>query len=521
MSSIGADPVSRASASPWAQLSLLVLRRWLRRTGIRPALAGTLVAVAVALSGAAGVGVSRSSLAQQLAPLGPAVVVGIVTSVVLAAALLTAVAGCAGADLTADTRSLLYLPVASRALTLYLSAPGMLVAAGLVGLAHPALGALLVALTGYGWVHALGVLAGATLAGVFAGRLLVTGARAATSRSAMLVQHLMTVVVSAWAAVAAGSLWLVRERMASGHVDELGGYAAATGWTTLLALVMRPRLSAVLAVLALLSVLAVAIACSSGSRACVGVTVPPRARALVLWSATARAGDLRLALARMLRHRRTLTWVVTDALVLAGATAFVLRADPASVEAVGANLLLLVALLASYPALLARGLDRKSLPVPVVLGLGPARYTAGWQAASCVVGLALAVAPVTAVALVLHDVGYLVAGLGLTCAALCVAMAFSALVVPRPGDSGAELTGGAVVVVAIVSVGLLVSRVVGAERLGLLAVLEFLLLAPLLALPVLTETRRWHLSTRGEQSSVAAGPLPGRSAFDRILSGAR
>lgn len=494
----------------WAHIPLslagLVVRRWVRHTRISAPGAALLLAGAALTCAGIAMAVGRSPLVDILGPVAVVAVVAICLVIVLGSALLAAVAGCVGADLTPEHRSLVRLPIRTRTLALCLAAPGMLAATAVVALAHPALAVLLVGLTGYGWAHAAGVLWGGTLAGVLAGRALVSVVRMSTARSPLLVPHLTTIVVGAWVAVAGASTWLVRDRVTGPSITEITGAAALTGWPALIAFALRPRPSAALALVAAVAVLAVVVVLAAGSRALVGVSARTTARAIVAWSPTAPMADVRLVLARLLRHRRIRSWILTNSIVLFALTVFLLRADPATRRDLSDNSLLIIAQLAALPAFLARGLDRHSRPLPLVVGWEPVRYTVAWQGASLAVAFALAVVPAVALSLRSGSSREIIACLALTLTATTVATVYSAVAVPQPGDSSAELLGGTVVLVAVVVGGLTISRLTGILDLYKVAAIQALLFAPLLLVPSIVETRRWRRST--ESSPTSHEPHP-------------
>ena len=495
----GGVPLLRARR-PATVLTTLVLLRWSR--ALAPMRNVVLVggATLIALSAGATVLLLTLGTPAALVELGVAVSVALAMTVPLTAALLAVVAGCAGADLTSAHRLLLNMPVRTRSLALALAAPGLSAAAVVTALLWPPLAVLLAELTGYGVGHALGCLLALTAVGLLAGRLIVTVVRAALARNGWLQQYVTTVAVAGWLLTAAGSVLVIRSRITGGVADELAGPSLAaaaqalTGWPALLSLVLRPRPAALATTIAVLVVLLAAVWASAGWRAGVGVSAAPRSRARVRWQ-LGQAELIRLAAHRVLRNRRTLSWLVTSLLLLWAMSAVLLRLGQADARTLAPNALLLCAQLAAYPALLARGLDRRDRPPAVQMGLDVRSYTWSWQCATALLCGAVAAGPLMLIVLATGQPSLLIAGACMSASAIAVAQALSSTLVPRPGDAAAETVAGVALFGIVLSVGLIASRSLGTTDVLPVAAAQALVLLPAALLPARIEARRWHRSS--------------------------
>jgi hypothetical protein len=484
--------------SAFGVLAVVALLTWRRRLApFRPALlTGLLLALTGSVAATAWLGHAGAPDAAREAALP--VTIGITTGLPLLASALAVIAGCAGADLTPAHRRLLVEPVGTRWLSLALAAPGLAAAGALVALLSPPLGVLLADLTGYGFLHALALVVLLTLWGLLLGRLVVVGTRVALSRRPLLHHHLTTVALLAWAGVAAASTWVVRSRMNAGVADELTGPGAEglaallSSWSVWLAFALRPRPEVVFAATAVLVVFLAVVWLSASAQVTVSVGPAPRWRARVAWR-PAGAGQLtRLALHRALRHRRTLSWTVSGTVILLGMSLVVLWMDREAARPLVANGLLLTAQLSAYPALLARGLDRRQRPNPVVMGMSVPQYCRSWQLATALIAAALAVVPVTALTVVDGRAGTALAGGLMVAAATAAAHTVSAVTVIRPGDSASETVGGATLLLLLVAVGLAGARILGTTELLPVATVLAVVLLPMAALPTWIEHRRWR-----------------------------
>lgn len=484
----------RAPTGPGRAVMSLVVLRWVRsrRTG---ALTTAAIATVIAASSiASALLIADRGLGELLLAQAALVTTGIVMSITLGAALLAVIAGCAGADLTPAHRSLLVLPVSTRTLNLSLAAPGLLLSLLVTALSFPALTVALTDLTGYGSAHAVAVLTLSAVIGTLAGRLIVVTVRVLTARNGWAVQNLTTICAGSWIIVAVASGALIRAKVQSGTTAELAVTAdALTGWPALLSLTLRPHLGAWAGAVTVVAVLAVAVWLSAAARAGAGITAAPHARAHLHWNA-GQLAQPRLAAHRLLRHRRTQTWLLTNAAILLALSILLTRLSPLTLDGVHANVLLLTAQLAAYPALLARGLDRRDMPVPVRMGVDPVQYALSWQVAGTALALAMAAVPLTVLTVLLGRIDLLVAGTAMILAAAALAGALSALLVVRPADSGAEITAGALLLVGMIASGLLASKVLGTTELLPVAAAQLVLFAPTALLPAALERRRMQLA---------------------------
>jgi len=495
------------SATPALVLKLarVVLIGWLRRPGAGPrrVLILAMAAVAALLAGSAGAAVwlaateSFKDVQGGVGVLPIALVVGVFLMTMLVS---ISVQG-AGSALNPSVRSLVALPIEIRVLSFGLGLPGVALTIALLALLSPPLVVVLVGLTGYGLAHAVFVVATAGLLGLLAGRILFTLVRRALVGSGRLAPLSLTFAIGGWMAVSALSLWRVREMLAAGLEPSTLTQHVALLWPAVGAFALDPT---GLSMVVVIGVVVVAMALDwalLGSAAALGLTAPPVVPVRVRFSSTRRAPLFWLEVGRLVRHRRTVAWMLSSALVLAGLIVATATVDAGGRASMVDNAVLIACQLLSYLALLARGMSKRERPYALVLGLDPHRWARTVMLAAGALALVPLVPFLAALAALSRDPSVLPAGIALMVFVLVAASAVGFALVPGNDNAGAEFPAAAAVFAVTVAAGLAISQLIGTTELLPLASIMALVATALAWLPGAIEAARWQ-ACRG-----IAGPI--------------
>ena len=433
--------------------------------------------------------IATSDLLIALEPMAPLAVAGLCLLTFLAAIFAGAVASLASSDMPTSSRSLLYLPVPTRRLALALSAPGMAVSYVLLSLAHPPLAAIVVHLSGYGWAHALVTLVLATTTGMLLGKVVTALMRILCRRSSLLSANLVTIVMLACSGLAGFAVLHVRGEAFDGTLHVVEGLDPLSGVSLLMAFAVNPDVGTAVVLVCVPALLAVAVVALAGFESELGISAQPAARSRVTWGTEGRMFLTRLALRRLVRQPRVRSWIVTDALMLMGISAWVSLSD--SPSDVLSNASLIIALLSAMPCLFGRGLDDIRRPHLSVLGIGAVSYSVSWQLAGLLAAILVALPPMVFLGVTAVALDVVASCLCLTIAATNVASAYSFLAAPRPGDGSSEVVGGSIVLLVLVGLGQAASKGLGVDGLLVVSLVALVATLPLTVVPSLIEKRRW------------------------------
>ncbi|MEW1724231.1 hypothetical protein [Streptomyces sp. NPDC093109] len=422
--------------------------------------------------------------------------------------LLVIVLMTASVEGVASSRCLYLLPLSTRALASGQSLPALTAGMLLLVPTIPPLGSVVANLTDRSVVLGCTVVVGSLLAGLLSGQVLLLSARTVLSRLPKLAsrEHQLTLLAA-----------LVLLSVNFGWIRLLIDETIPADWSWIALPLMLPGVAAplitggtfawLLAVL-VLAALVSAIWWLFGRPSVLHIPRKSQSRLFGHRARPGRIGLYQVELLRLFRAPATRNSILAAVVLLIVLFGLSTAASSETRAGLAETLLPVAGFLAGMPALQARGLSRRHFPPTLIIGYGPARWAGAIVAASATVSIFLYLAFACALALQLQESTLPIAGLGTAMSATGLFLLASFVLIPRRGDTAAELAGAAIGVIGSLLFGQVASKLVAADDMLSASPMLIAVGCATLALPCVIESRRWSTSRAGTPSSPPSPPTP-------------